>query len=636
MAFEYKPFINPYIGSISELMGKGDQAKAAALIRIGEIQARAAEQQGQAWGNAIQGLGNIASKTITDYNSPEAQDRRAAEKAKAIFNEMGKAETQTTQGLAYRNVAGGAGAVPAELTRSELSFDSLGNPKVGADGKYVRTEVPGAAAIPGTLPSRQGFPTITRTNPYRVLAESGVKNLDKWDIDAASKNFAENNVPPELAFKYTQIMRTSNADMEEHHEKAMSIMRKNASDILQFSPDARLGAAQQLLEKYQNNGVLSYKDLQNARQQLESIAALPAGEQAVATSKFLYGLSGERPQFVSKKSDEEIVNPLTSEVVLAAKSTAPEGFTLAKDASRYDSNGNLLVSNAGQPPGKKLTGATFEMRDSTTGKSGMYQRYDDGSFERIGDVIPPVVAGKEVQRVDIFDPQSENVANVVVGSQQHNDLLKNGGVPVGSLTGVTASIAANRVSENSRKSAYDYSNDLIREIDLLLVKELKPASKPGQPGQPVVDDPDTYRLTNGAKDNYGFGSLLVPGLRGSEKANALVQLNKIRSGTLLATLTKLKESSANGSTGFGALNIAELTELQNSSNTLQNSQDAESALRELVRMRNSAMKIKQGYESDPPKQRTGSGRPTGSPAPGKFRIDEELPNLGDTVHLPPR
>jgi hypothetical protein len=326
MAFEYKPFINPYIGSISELMGKGDQAKAEALLRIGEIQARAAEQQGQAWGNAIQGLGNIASKTITDYNSPEAQDRRAAEKAKAIFNDMGKAETQTTQGLAYRNFPGNK-AVPAELTRSELSLDSPGNFKVGADGKFVRTEVPGAAAIAGTLPSRQGFPTIARTNPYRVLAESGVKNLDTWDIDAASKNFAKNNVPPELAFKYTQMMRTSNADMEEHHEKAMSIMRKNSSDILQLSPDARLGAAQQLLQKYQNNGVLSYKDLQSARQQLDSIAALPVPQQAVATSKFLLGLSGEKPTIVTTGVGQTSRVLQTNEVVdegPSPKSASPQ------------------------------------------------------------------------------------------------------------------------------------------------------------------------------------------------------------------------------------------------------------------------------------------------------------------------
>jgi len=76
--FKYEAFVNPYIGSISELMGKGDQAKAEALLRIGEIQARAAEQRGQAWGNAIQGLGNIASKAITDYNDPKLKMEKMA------------------------------------------------------------------------------------------------------------------------------------------------------------------------------------------------------------------------------------------------------------------------------------------------------------------------------------------------------------------------------------------------------------------------------------------------------------------------------------------------------------------------------------------------------------------------------
>jgi hypothetical protein len=76
--FKYEAFVNPYIGSISELMGKGDQAKAEALLRIGEIQARAEEQRGQAWGNAIQGLGNIASKAITDYNDPKLKMEKMA------------------------------------------------------------------------------------------------------------------------------------------------------------------------------------------------------------------------------------------------------------------------------------------------------------------------------------------------------------------------------------------------------------------------------------------------------------------------------------------------------------------------------------------------------------------------------
>ena len=608
--FKYEAFVNPYIGSISELMGKGDEAKAQALLRIGEIQARAEEQRGQAWGNAVQSIGNMASKAITDYNSPEAQDRRESEKAKVAFNEMMRTPDTEVQGV--RRVSDpGVQAQPA---------DWLGK---------------GTDEVRGVLPSKSFVPTITQTNKYKNMAAPGIGGLDTWNVDAIMQELAQKGVSPEQAFKYSQILDSANTRMEKHHASAVNLMQQDVYGILQYPADMRLGAAEAAIKKYGNNGVFSAETLQGATRSLAAIKALPANQQAVAVSKFLLGMSGQQDVILNQNPGDVGRSTLTGES-FGGPPAAREGFTLADGATRYDSDGKLIVSNAEQPPGRKLTGATFEMRDSKTGKSGMYQRFEDGSVERIGDVIPPVVAGKEMSRVDVFDPQSETVTNVVAGSQQHADLLKNGGVPVGSLTGVTASIAANIVSENSRKAAYDYSNALIREIDNLLVKGFKPEQKPGQAGQAAVDVPDTYLLTEGAKANYGVQNWLTPPTPGSAKANARVQLNKIRSGTLLATLTKLKESSANGSTGFGALNIAELIELQNASNTLQAAQDGESALRELVRMRNSAVRIKQGYESDPPKQRTGSGRPTGSPPPGKFRIEEELPNLGDTVQLPRR
>ena len=86
--FEYKPFVNPYIGSISALMGKRGDVDAEAVTRIGDIQAADIARRGQAWGSAVEGLGNIPGKAFTDYASPEAQDRREAEKARAIFNDI--------------------------------------------------------------------------------------------------------------------------------------------------------------------------------------------------------------------------------------------------------------------------------------------------------------------------------------------------------------------------------------------------------------------------------------------------------------------------------------------------------------------------------------------------------------------
>jgi hypothetical protein len=108
--FKYEAFVNPYIGSISELMGKGDQAKAEALLRIGEIQARAAEQRGQAWGNAVQGVGNIVSKAITDYNDPKLRMQKIelakAEEADRLRQASTGLSSQTIPSTISTNVPG--------------------------------------------------------------------------------------------------------------------------------------------------------------------------------------------------------------------------------------------------------------------------------------------------------------------------------------------------------------------------------------------------------------------------------------------------------------------------------------------------------------------------------------------------
>ena len=108
--FKYEAFVNPYIGSISELMGKGDEAKAQALLRIGEIQARAAEQRGQAWGNAVQGVGNIVSKAITDYNDPKLRMQKIelakAEEADRLRRASTVLSSQTIPSTISTNVPG--------------------------------------------------------------------------------------------------------------------------------------------------------------------------------------------------------------------------------------------------------------------------------------------------------------------------------------------------------------------------------------------------------------------------------------------------------------------------------------------------------------------------------------------------
>jgi len=58
MPFQYRPYRNQYVGSITDLMGRGRDAEAQALIDSANAQAQAAQVSGQAWGGAVQGIGN--------------------------------------------------------------------------------------------------------------------------------------------------------------------------------------------------------------------------------------------------------------------------------------------------------------------------------------------------------------------------------------------------------------------------------------------------------------------------------------------------------------------------------------------------------------------------------------------------
>lgn len=175
--FRYEAFVNPYIGSISELMGKGDQAKAEALLRIGEIQARAAEQRGQAWGNAIQGLGNIASKAITDYNDPKAREARAIDKAQKILDDRSK---QLVTGQAQRMIPGTLqpGSTSQEFVVPEsrgIGADVFGRTNFGAGSRLnVTTDEtfalaqadPNGQTIDNALPNEGLRNALSRSNAF--------------------------------------------------------------------------------------------------------------------------------------------------------------------------------------------------------------------------------------------------------------------------------------------------------------------------------------------------------------------------------------------------------------------------------------------------------------------------------------
>ena len=90
MAFNFQAYRNPYVSTIAELLSRGEDAKAKALVDVANAQARAAEARGQAFGGAIADVGKIASTAITAYNSPQARQQRELDRGQAILKARGQ------------------------------------------------------------------------------------------------------------------------------------------------------------------------------------------------------------------------------------------------------------------------------------------------------------------------------------------------------------------------------------------------------------------------------------------------------------------------------------------------------------------------------------------------------------------
>ena len=231
--FKYEPFQNPYVGSIIDLMGQGDEAKAQALTRVGEIEAQAARQRGQAWSGAVQSVGNIVSKGIKDWQDQKITD----EDRKYLLEERARLDLQHERDEGARDLYGsirsasnvhGIKSVPLPVEDVETTLPAT----FGLTDKYGGTtavDVP--AETQQTLSGTYGVPTIT--NPYKELSQRGIQGLDLWDIEAVRKSFAEQGFGPE-GEQYIGWMDDSNNRMEAHHEDALMMAGDAARKIIQI------------------------------------------------------------------------------------------------------------------------------------------------------------------------------------------------------------------------------------------------------------------------------------------------------------------------------------------------------------------------------------------------------------------
>ena len=301
--FKYEPFQNPYVGSIIDLMGQGDEAKAQALTRVGEIEAQAARQRGQIWSGAVQNVGSAVSQGIQSW-----QDEKAQAKAQARIDEdRAKADILWSRGEDEFNERKRAAALGRRAFSGSTNRDTQIGPmptyQTEADGSMMMEDVP---TPPGMLPSQR--PVIDE-HPYQTMEASG---LLLWNPAKLLEEGTANG-SLEAILPYVAAMESANATKKSNHEATIASAKETAVVLLGMSDEGLVGAVPEALGFFKGSLPPSM---------------LTIFEQAVATG-----------------DPSEIRGVLNRFAGVAKK----PGYTLGLNDRRYDGENNPVAFGPGKP-----------------------------------------------------------------------------------------------------------------------------------------------------------------------------------------------------------------------------------------------------------------------------------------------
>jgi len=173
MPFQYTPYQNRYVGSIADLMGRGRDAEAQALITAANAQAQAAQASGQAWGGAIQGIGNtiaaIPGQMQAQQDRKLALEDRALERAERQGNiDYTAARTGALEAQDVRSVSEAARAAEREIRLKSV----LGNP----DG-YTWEDIVGVVGLEKGIEIATGLASLQVDPPEPLSLEDRSTHL---------------------------------------------------------------------------------------------------------------------------------------------------------------------------------------------------------------------------------------------------------------------------------------------------------------------------------------------------------------------------------------------------------------------------------------------------------------------------
>jgi len=249
-------------------MGRGRDAEAQALIDSANAQAQAAQVSGQAWGGAVQGIGNTIAAIPGQIQAQQDRDRVMEQRER------------DDQARALR--ADMFNPTPAHTIGPVVPEGQL----LGRQPTTPGAAVEGPSSMAGDWPAGNVAKGLELSNRYRTTDANG---SDIFDLEQIIAAFATAGLDAPDMSPYIAI----NQEITGRFNQSLTNARGVARTLLEGPSGAWEQGLRTSLGVYEANGLLPAPMLASMRAQLEDIASLQPAEKEARLGQLLHQLTGD-------------------------------------------------------------------------------------------------------------------------------------------------------------------------------------------------------------------------------------------------------------------------------------------------------------------------------------------------------
>jgi hypothetical protein len=325
MPFQYTPHRNQYVGSITDLMGRGRDAEAQALITAANAQAQAAQASGQAWGGAVQGIGNTIAAIPGQMQAQQDRDRVIEERDRADRTRAMTASILNHPSQIGPTIPDGT-LLPANGQQPDLYIPST--PGAAVEGpKSMAGDFKGMVVAEG----------LELPNPFTTKDANGSSLFDPGKIGSAYIG-AGLDIPEKTMEIFARINRSITGQFDESVKNAENL----ALQYLEGDPRVWGEGIKAAVKVFTDNGLFPPEQMASITKEVEAIEALPETERRDAEERLLRRLGGDRADTAFGQNLYDVTLADGTFISGASQVDGPGG-----DRFYVDPNGNRLRDVAG-------------------------------------------------------------------------------------------------------------------------------------------------------------------------------------------------------------------------------------------------------------------------------------------------